>query len=126
VELTYTIPTLGFVESLAVRLFPFRWLLLGITLGGVAVLGIAPLALESRRAVLLAFRWLLPLVTWSWGLLLIASWFHPQRGTLRYGSPWLFGSRGWPAGIVRGYAALFLATWFLIPIAIIALWRVAV
>ena len=117
------IAAFGFVESLAVRLFPFRWFLLVIAFVGVALQGVAPLALESRRAAMLAVRWLLPISMWSWGLHLVASWFHPQRGTLRYGSPWLCGSRSWPAGMVRSYAAIFLATWFLIPIAILTLWR---
>jgi len=124
-EHTQIIPTPRFFESRAVKLFPFRWWFLGIALGGFATLGIAPFALASPDAVLLAFRWLLPLITWSWGLLLVATWFHPGRGTLREGSPWFLGTRGWPARMVRACAVVFLVAWFFIPVVIVALWRVA-
>jgi len=72
---------------------------------------------------MLTFRWLLPLITWSWGLLLVATWFDPRRGTLREGSPWLFGARGWSVRTVRAFAALFLMFWFLASIVVFGFWR---
>ena len=117
------IPTPSFFETHAIKLFLFRWWFLGTAVGGLAVLGIAPFVLASPRAAVLASRWLLPFITWSWGLLLVATWFHPRRGTLREGSPWLFGSRGWPARMVRVYAALFLAVWFAFPIVLVVFFR---
>jgi hypothetical protein len=90
------IPTPRFFEPRAVKLFPARWWFLGVALGGLALLGIAPFAVASPRAAVLVFRWLMPFIMWSWGLLLVATWFHPLRGTLREGSPLMFGTRGWP------------------------------
>ena len=53
-------------------------------------------------------------VVWLWGLLLLAYWFHPIRGTLGLGRAWLAEH---PAldETLRAYCSAVLALWFATP-----------
>jgi hypothetical protein len=117
------IPTPSFFEARAIKLFPLRWWFVALSTVGFVALALTPVVLSSPRAVLWMTRLLLPPIIWVWGLLLVATWFHPQRGTLRLGSPWLFASRGLYARTTRAYAALFLAALFPFAIVLVALFR---
>ena len=57
---------------------------------------------------------LLPWVVlmWCWGLLCTAFWFHPSRGTMRYGSRCWLGLPRPAQSFMRIYGAIFLIFWF--------------
>ena len=118
--------TPAFFERYAVPLWPYRWRL------GIAALA-APLLfvalIVAARELGVSRGWddaalvlIAPAMCWPRGLMLIGSWFHPERRTLRLGSPWLLRA---PRAIQVGfhwYAAFFLALWFAVPLLVLGVW----
>ncbi len=91
-------------------LFPFRWRLVGLS--GVAVVAmLAGLVLAAPFPLLILLG---SMVLVPWGLICIALWFHPERGTLGPASRLLGGvPEGWQS-LLRWYAALSLTLYLMV------------
>ena len=86
-------PTPAFFESQAHRFWPHRWTLgLSALAAPLVLMGVMFLAqafgLERRLPFHLLFAAVLLIYSGGWGLMLVGVWFHPERGTMRVGSPW--------------------------------------
>jgi hypothetical protein len=110
--LNFTVrPMIDAYARWAAQLYPWRWYFAATTLGVFFALALVLLS-PYRAAVDLLALIAGPLITISWGLLLLCVWFDPTRGKLQVG--W-FASR-MPKPIVwltRWYFAVFLALWFI-------------
>ena len=104
----------GYFEDRSVALHPYRW-----WFGGLSAVLLAMIIFVAQQRALasafgsIAFAFLWFALMWAWGGLCLVTWFHPAKGTMRYGSRrWL----GLPRPIqtfMRGYGAVFLVIWFL-------------
>jgi hypothetical protein len=113
----------AFFESLAPRLWPYRWWAgLGAFAVGGATYGFLWAIVELKLSTTIPLDWVVPAFllpfSWLWGVTLIGVWFHPAKGTARVGSPWFLRSPrslqvGW-----RWYAAIFLTFWFCLPVVV--------
>lgn len=111
-----------YFEEWSVALRPYRWWFGGGSAALIATIVFAgqQQALSSRLgSVVFAFLWFA--LMWAWGGVCLVSWFHPTRGTMRHGSPWWFGLPGFIQSFLRGYAAVFLAIWFVLSVLFLAL-----
>lgn len=70
------------LERLATRLYPIRSKLLVASVVGLIVIILVLRAVESSGPML--FSLLSPLVTWPWGLVVLAAWFHPTEGQVAH------------------------------------------
>jgi hypothetical protein len=112
-------------ERYALPLWPYRWRL-GVAALATPLLFIALIVAARKLGV--SSRWddaalalIAPAMCWPWGLMLIGTWFHPEHGTMRPGSPWfLRAPRAIQAGF-RWYAAFFLVLWFAVPLVAVAM-----
>jgi hypothetical protein len=68
----------------AAQLYPWRWYFAGTTLGVFLASALVMLS-PYRAAVDLLGLIAGPLITISWGLLLLCVWFDPTRGKLQVG-----------------------------------------
>ena len=89
------------------QLFPFRWWLGAISLGGFAAYGVF-LFLASPSYIRFGVAIVVPIVILSWGLLCMCVWFHPQRGNLLATSKYVRWLPGPFQSFMRWYAAIFL------------------
>ena len=112
-------------ESIALRLYRYRWALavgplaaIGASLAGVSAL---PEDLPHTQDVLAVVFLVLSLgMLWSWGLALTAIWFHPEWGHFRIDGPRLSRARPAMKFLLRLYAAAALTVWFLSPFLVTA------
>lgn len=115
----------AFVESKARSLHPLRWRFVACaaSYGGLLLLFIIAVWLgwQPRFNAVYLFALLSPLLVWSWGLLCWASWFHPERGTMRIGSPWFLRAPRAVQELLRAVYIAGLFVWFLTPLLIAAI-----
>ena len=109
----------AFIESRARRLYPRRWRFLACALAywGLAFSFFlaAWVGWQSPINPAYLFAFLSPLMVWPWGLLCWATWFHPERGGLRVGSPWLRLAPRVVQDLIRTFYIAGLFLWFLTP-----------
>ena len=94
-------------SKLATRAWPLRLPAVALTVlafGGVA----AMIFTDSLWSTQLAFTALGPVIGLSWSVLCLASWFHPENGTLSPGSRFVGRLPAWLQTTVRWYASVFL------------------
>ena len=108
-------------ERYAAKLWPYRWRL-GIATFA-AFLSLVPSVLAAQRFAPGATPFVSTLsilaFSWSWGLVCIAVWFHPQHGKMRPGGSRVL--RAVPAlqSALRWYASFFLMLWFAVPLVMV-------
>lgn len=118
------LPTPDYFQAHATRLFRYRFLLGLASLAMWAGLAV-PVIVSTQRGEALpaAFPHLvrigLPLVVWCWGLLLVALWFHPERGTLCLGQGRLRRCSARLQALLRAYTSVLLVAWFLAPLVVL-------
>ena len=105
----------AFTTNLAIRLWPRRsWALACSLLAFVAVALVVTFGspTSARIAAVLAG----PAVGLPWALLCVASWFHPENGTMSASArfmnrlpPWLQGAARWYASVFSMLFVLFCA-----------------
>ena len=119
-------PTPSFFERYAPIAHTYRWHLGGTAGAALFVIlsFIATVENISPRfhgAMVIVGTVLAPFVVWAWGLMLVGVWFHPTRGNLRFGSPWLFNAPRPVQAAARWYGAFALTLFLAFP-AVVALW----
>ena len=99
--------TPALASKVAIRAWPFRLPAVALTLlafGAVA----ATVFTDTFWSTQLAFTALGPVIGVSWSVLCIASWFHPEHGTLSPGSRFVGRLPAWMQSAVRWYASVCL------------------
>ncbi len=99
-------PTLA--TRMAVRAWPWRLHALGVALVAFALVA-ASMFTGAQWPSRAAFTLAGPVIGLSWALLCVASWFHPENGTLSTNARFVGRLPAWLQGAVRWYAAIFLA-----------------
>ena len=109
--------------QLAQRLFPIRWWLLAASIGSMAL--IAAVVIYAQRWGSFAIALVGPLVGLPWAALCLATWFHPERGTLRPGDrrlrdlpPSMQAFRRWFGAVFLTIFAVFCG--LVMPIAVLS------
>jgi hypothetical protein len=111
---------LSVLERQAIRIYPLRWRLLACFIGAYALLYLG--VYLAGQVYLSALNWKVlfaigvPALVWLWGLICLANWFHPERGTLRVGSPWFLGAPRIVQDGLRACGVVGLAFWFGVPL----------
>ncbi len=111
VERTPAARALGPAGQAALRLHPHRTLLLAWGLGSF-VAGALPLAAVAHglhplaRWHVAAFAASVPVVLWAFGLVALATFFHPTEGLVGVRNGEWRAQRPWVQGLMRAYAAL--------------------
>ena len=92
----------------AVRAWPWRThaLLVSVLAFGLAA---ATMFATAQWPAQVAFTLVGPVIGLSWSLLCVASWFHPDKGTLAPASRVVGRLPGWLQTMLRWYASVFLA-----------------
>lgn len=108
--------TLSFCTNLAVRLHPFRWVLLATALIVVAATWalVFFFVVPGRVALPTLIALAMPPLAVLWAGVCCTFWFHPERGTLSANG---FAVRRFPPAaqsFVRWYAATFLVFFVLV------------
>jgi hypothetical protein len=93
--------------SLGIRAWPWRLSALGVSV--LAVLAVAvSMSLSAIWPTQLAFTLVGPVVGLSWSVLCVASWFHPEHGSLSPNARFVGKLPVWLQSALRWYASLFL------------------
>ena len=101
-------------EKQSIRVWPFRW-----WLGIASVLLVAAIALllvtvrDPGGTVFMAVSVLAFILFWTWGLICIATWYHPDFGTIQKGSMCFSVFPQSMHGSIQVFGAWFIAAWFL-------------
>ena len=93
--------------SLGTLAWPWRLPALGVSILAVVVVA-SVMALAPTWPTQVAFTLVGPIVGLSWSVLCVASWFHPENGTLSPNARFVGRLPGWAQSVVRWYASLFL------------------
>lgn len=93
---------------LAVRAWPWRAHALLVSVLAFGLAG-ATMFAEAQWPAQIAFTLVGPVVGLSWSLLCVASWFHPENGTLAPTARVVSRLPGWLQTALRWYASIFLA-----------------
>jgi hypothetical protein len=104
--------------TLAVRAWPWRahTLLVSVLVIGLAA---ATTFATVQWPARLAFTLIGPVVGLSWSLLCVASWFHPTNGALAPAARVFGRLPSWLQSILRWYASVFLALFFVVCLSIL-------
>ena len=112
-----------FCTKLAQRLFPVRWWLLATSIGFMLPIGMA-IAFAGRWGSV-AVVLIGPLIGLPWAGLCVATWFDPERGTLRPGDrrlrdlpPSMQAFRRWFGAVFLTVFAVFCG--LVLPIAVLS------
>ena len=93
--------------SLATRAWPWRLYALGVSV--LAILAVAvSVSLSATWPTQLAFTLADPVIGVSWAVLCVASWFHPEHGSLSSKARFVGKLPAWLQSALRWYASLFL------------------
>jgi hypothetical protein len=112
----------SYFEDRSVVLQPYNWWFAGASAALVAaIIFVAQQQALAGSLGSIAFAFLWFGLMWAWGCLCLASWFHPTKGTMRYGSRWWFGLPRPIQTFMRGYGAIFLVVWFLFSFVLLVL-----
>ena len=103
-------PTLA--TKVAIRAWPLRLPALAVSVLAFALVGITMFT-NSSWATQLAFTLAGPVVGVSWAVLCVASWFHPESGTLSPKARFVARFPQWFQSAVRWYASVFLVVFVL-------------
>jgi hypothetical protein len=108
----------------AARLYPWRWRF-GLATLTVFVVLFVLMATRVPHSIEIGGALAGPLISATWGVVLLCVWFEPTRGNLQTG--WFITHLPAPLRlVVRWYFGLFLALWFAFGIVVwplFAIWR---
>ena len=99
--------TPALATKVAIRAWPLRTFALAVSVLVFAMVGVT-MFINSNWAVQLAFTIAGPVIGVAWAVLCIASWFHPENGTLSPKSRLVGRLPHWLQTAVRWYASVFL------------------
>ena len=94
--------------QLAVLAWPWRLRALAISVLAFAVAAASVFA-APQLAARAAFTLLGPVIGLAWSVLCVASWFHPETGSLSPKSRFVGKLPLWLQSVLRWYASIFLA-----------------
>ncbi len=98
-------PTIA--TSLGTLAWPWRLSALGISVLAIVAVA-ATMSLAPTWPTQVAFTLLGPIVGLSWAVLCVASWFHPEHGSLSPKARFVGRLPAWLQSALRWYASLFL------------------
>jgi len=91
----------------AVRAWPWRARALLVSVLALALVA-ATMSVNAQWPAQVAFTLVGPIIGLSWSLLCVASWFHPENGTLAPTARVVGKLPDWLQSALRWYASIFL------------------